>query len=203
MGDSRERYWVVDHNADTTETGLQTSRTYIKTYWEGFPAQQSAELEIVETFCYRRFGDKVAYVQGIAPTSGWTLRDSNKDEFESSKPIFWGGVPTKTMRIRLGIGDLGKVRVISSEIAGAADDDLSNGESTKAASNVNVWRDVSDPPEFKSWVIAEIMWHDQGPVIEPAWYSKEKDTFYRPNLKQPLTGNFKVLRWCPLPESSV
>ena len=101
---NKERYWFVNHNADLTETGAFMNRTYIKTVWEGFPAQQSAEREILEEFCFNRFGSKVVYVQGVAPTAGWTLSESTIEEFEESRPIKWGGWATKTFKLIMGIG---------------------------------------------------------------------------------------------------
>lgn len=112
---TKEKYWLVTHNADTTETGLPMNKTYIKTTWEGFPAQQSAEREILETLCFNRFGDKVEYVQGVAPTPNWTLHESKKDIFEEARPIMWGGYPTKTVRLEIGIGDHGKVNVYADQ----------------------------------------------------------------------------------------
>ncbi len=98
------KYWEVTHNADCTETGFPMRKTYIKTIWKGSPAQQFAELEILETFCFERFGDKVVFVQGVAPTPNWKVWESSKVEFENAKPILWGGYPTKTIRLELGIG---------------------------------------------------------------------------------------------------
>jgi len=112
---SNQRYWLVMHNADTTETGLPMNKTYVKTTWEGFPTQQFAEREILETFLFSRFGDRVAYVQGVAPTPNWALHESNKEVFEEAQPIVWGGYPTKTVRLELGIGDHGKVNVYADQ----------------------------------------------------------------------------------------
>jgi len=109
----KEKYWVVTHNADTTETGLPTRKTYIKTIWQGFEAQQSSEMDILSDFCFNRFGNKTAYVQGVAPCPNWTIHQSNEHQFNESMPIMWGGMSTKTMQLILGIGDHGKVSVLS------------------------------------------------------------------------------------------
>lgn len=101
---NKERYWAVYHNADLTETGRLRNKTYIKTVWGGFPAQQSAEREILEDFCFKRFGSKVVYVQGVAATAGWALHESTVDEFEAARPLKWGGYTTKTEQLTLGIG---------------------------------------------------------------------------------------------------
>lgn len=101
---NKERYWVVNHNADLTETGAHMNKTYIKTKWEGFPAQQAAEREILEDFCFKRFGSKVVYVQGVAATVGWVIYESTVEEFEAARPIKWGGWATDTFKLILGIG---------------------------------------------------------------------------------------------------
>jgi len=113
----KEKYWVVSHNADTTETGLPMRKTYIRTVWQGFPAQQSCEEGILEDFCFKRFGDKITYVQGVAPCPNWIISISNEHEFNNSLPIKWGGMATETMQLELGIGDHGRVRLLS-EIKG-------------------------------------------------------------------------------------
>lgn len=107
-----DQYWIVNHDADTTETGFPTKRTYVKTIWQGFPAQQFAELEIVEDFCFKRFGAKVAYVQGVAPTPNWTVKICTEQEFETARPIIWGGIPTPTVRLVLGIGKNEKTTIL-------------------------------------------------------------------------------------------
>ena len=108
----KKKYWKMSHNADTNETGLPMNRTYIKTVWQGFPAQQYAEMLILEDFCFERFGKKTAYVQGVAPCENWKIWESNKADFDAAQPILWGGSPTKTMRIDLGIGDRGKINIL-------------------------------------------------------------------------------------------
>ena len=111
----KERYWMVEHNADTTETGMPQNRAYIKTVWEGFPAQQSTEQEIVEDFCRGEFGDKVAYVQGVAACQNWEVHESSEREYIIAKPINWGGYETETLKIVLGIGGPLKTRILLSE----------------------------------------------------------------------------------------
>ena len=112
----KEKYWKISHNADTTETGRPMKRTYVKTIWQGFPAQQSCEAQIMDDFCFDRFGKKTAYVQGVAPCPGWTVVSSNEEEFMDAEPIVWGGYKTKTMRLELGIGDHGKISILSEEL---------------------------------------------------------------------------------------
>lgn len=106
---NKERYWFVNHNADLTETGAHMNRTYVKTVWEGFPAQQfpaqqSADREILEEFCFKRFGSKVVYIQGVAATVGRVIYESSEEEFGKARPIKWGGWSTDTFKLILGIG---------------------------------------------------------------------------------------------------
>lgn len=111
------KYWLVAHNADCTETGCPMNNTYIKTIWEGFAAQQSesAEHAILEDFCFQRFGKKTVWVQGVAPTENWRIYYSSEDKHNEARPIMWGGYKTKTMRLELGIGNRGKINIISEE----------------------------------------------------------------------------------------
>ena len=88
-------------------------RTYLKTTWEGFPAQQACELEIIRDWCRGRFGPEVAYVQGVAATPSWFVNESTEEAFEAARPIIWGGYKTKTKRVAIGIGNRGKIAVHS------------------------------------------------------------------------------------------
>ena len=108
----KEKYWKVAHNADLTETGMPMRMTYIKTIWQGFPAQQSAEAAIIDDFCFDRFGNKAGYVQGVAPCNNWAVWESNIDEFNEAQPIVWGGWKTETIKLTLGIGGHGKTVVL-------------------------------------------------------------------------------------------
>ena len=108
-----ERYWVIYHDADLTETGSPQRRTYLKTVWEGFPSHQCLEEMIVRDWCRERFGPEVAYVQGIAATQNWIVCESNVTEFELAIPTVWGGSATTTRRIVLGIGNRCAVHIHS------------------------------------------------------------------------------------------
>ena len=77
--------------------------------------QQSAEAQILEDFCFDRFGKKTAYVQGVAPCINWKVSVSDEDEFTKAQPIIWGGYKTTTIKIELGIGDHGKTHILSEE----------------------------------------------------------------------------------------
>jgi hypothetical protein len=87
----KEKYWVIAHNADTTETGMPTRKTYVKTVWQGFLAQQSSEADILADFCFKRFGDKTAYIQGVAPCPNWRITESDEKEYKACIPIKVGG----------------------------------------------------------------------------------------------------------------
>ena len=110
-----DKYWMITHNADTTETGLPRNRTYIKTIWQGFPAHQSCEMDILSDFCFSRFGEKTAYVQGVAPATNWEIYPSSAEKYYEAAPIKWGGHKTKTVRLELGIGKKGQVNILSEQ----------------------------------------------------------------------------------------
>lgn len=110
---SLDRYWVINHDADLTETGSPQRRTYLKTTWDGFPSQRACEVEIVRDWCRDRFGPEVVYVQGVAATRNWIVDMSYECDFEEARPIVWGGYKTKTKKVWLGIGDKGKIVVHS------------------------------------------------------------------------------------------
>jgi hypothetical protein len=106
---NRIEYWRVDHHPDLTETGCRTQRTYIKTIWVGFESQQAYVKDIIEDYCYKTWGDKVAYVQGVAPTLNWIVIESTENDFVSAPPIRRGDYLGKTEQLILKIGDHGKI----------------------------------------------------------------------------------------------
>lgn len=112
------KYWAVLHNVDIIETGECMNLTYIKTMWVGFPAQQAHEKNILEDFCFSRFGARTQYVQGVGPSPGWSLFRSSPGEFESSPPKVWGGIATKTRRVILEIGAEDDLKVIFDKDSG-------------------------------------------------------------------------------------
>jgi len=89
-----ERYWMIAHNA----------------------AQEGNEEDILSDFCFQRFGNKTAYVQGVAACSNWKIHKISEGIFDQSVPIIWGGYATKTYKIVLGIGDHGQINIISENI---------------------------------------------------------------------------------------
>ena len=108
------KYWIIHHSADTTETGCTQRKTYIKTIWEGFPAQQGDnEVQILEDYCFENFGKKTAWVQGVAPCVNWRVTKVKKEHWERPEPVNWGGFRTKTDIITLGVGDKNKINVLS------------------------------------------------------------------------------------------
>ena len=110
------KYWRIDHTADENETGMCIHRTYIKTIWEGFPAHQGEnEYLILQDYCFNKFGKKTAWVQGVAPCSNWGIYKITKEDFKNHSPIMWGGSPTKTYVITLGVGYRDKIHTLSEE----------------------------------------------------------------------------------------
>jgi len=101
---SEYKYWLVNHDADTTETGLPQRRTYLRTQWAGHSAQQYAEENILRDFCRERFGTETAYVQGVAATPNWSLHAIDQQQFVDARPIRWGGFDTETRRLLLKLG---------------------------------------------------------------------------------------------------
>ena len=107
------KYWIIRHDADTNETGLSMRRTYVETIWKGFPVHQNFEKEIIEDFCFERFGKKTVYVQGVAPVPNWEIHESDKNNFDIARPINWGGYITKTTKLVIEIGNHGTTKIIT------------------------------------------------------------------------------------------
>lgn len=107
------KYWMVLHEPDTTETGCCMAKTYIKTEWKGFPAQQSCEKEILEDFCYKRFGLQVDYVQGVDPTIAWKVISITEKEYELAEPVLWTSFPPKKLIIEIGYK--GQTNIVSGD----------------------------------------------------------------------------------------
>lgn len=101
------KYWLINHNADTTETGCPMNRTYVRTEWAGYPAQQHSELTILRDFCRERFGAETEYVQGVAACANWSVHAIDETAFKEAQPIRWGGMDTETRRLLLRIGTKG------------------------------------------------------------------------------------------------
>ena len=100
---SKIKFWIINHTPDTTEKGFCMARTYVKTEWKGFPAQQCLEKEILEDFCYNKFGPKVDYIQGVAPTLAWHVHQiSEKEYYSPMNKTSYGLTPN---RIELELGD--------------------------------------------------------------------------------------------------
>jgi len=94
------KFWCVFHRPDLIGIGSTTKKTYIKTIWEGIPEHSEYggyEFEFVEDFCYNRFGNKIAYVQGVAPTRNWYITAVSEAEYENNHYY-------SRNRIELGIG---------------------------------------------------------------------------------------------------
>lgn len=98
------RFYCVSHSPDCTETGLPTKRHYVRCNWTGHPAQESLML-VLEGWCEQRFGSRVAYVQGVAPTPGWSIREIDEEQWRKATPITWGGLNTETVRLALALGN--------------------------------------------------------------------------------------------------
>jgi hypothetical protein len=113
MNNVLTKYWLICHNPDCNETGMTQDRTYLKTTWVGFPAQQSYELAIIQDWCRERFGSEVAYVQGIAATLAWHVSPSSLAAWEAADPQKWGGYNTPTRKVEMTIGNGGELTIVS------------------------------------------------------------------------------------------
>jgi hypothetical protein len=109
---SKEKYWVIDHDADCTETGMPQRRTYLKTIWCGHSSHQTAEKEIIQDWCRERFGSEVVYVQGVSPTKNWAVCPCMETHFNEAEGIVWGGYYTETQVVELEIGYRGTTKII-------------------------------------------------------------------------------------------
>ena len=98
------QYFVIHHNADCTETGMPMNRTYVRCDWAGHNAQRQVML-VLEGWCEDRFGSRVAYVQGVAPTTGWSITEIDEARWRRAEPIKWGGMNTRTVRLALALGN--------------------------------------------------------------------------------------------------
>jgi len=104
MPEELTRYWLIEHDADCNETGAPQRRTYVKTNWIGFPAHLAHVREILKDWCRGKFGPEVVYVQGIAATLNWIVRETTLEAFSQAEPIYWGGYTTETQRCTIDIG---------------------------------------------------------------------------------------------------
>lgn len=97
-------HYVVNHNADETETGMPMNRTYVRLLWRGHAAQKFALDAMLRDWCRERFGPETAYVQGVAPVPNWSIHESTREQWNAARPIKWGGYATETHRVVLGLG---------------------------------------------------------------------------------------------------
>ena len=89
-------YFVVLYNADLTETGCFMCRNYV-----AVEVSCSGHLseDYLATWAFRIYGSKVAFVQGRAPCSNWSIVKSDKKAYDKAQPIKWGGYETQTEKL--------------------------------------------------------------------------------------------------------
>lgn len=97
------KFYCISHDADCTETGLPMRRTYVRCDWAGHKLQEDTVL-VLEGWCETRFGSRVAYVQGVAPVTNWSINEIDEARWREAKPIRWGGYDTETIRLALTLG---------------------------------------------------------------------------------------------------
>ncbi|AUR84297.1 hypothetical protein NVP1052A_68 [Vibrio phage 1.052.A._10N.286.46.C3] len=78
------KLWSVTHGFDCTEGKGYYSKTYLNT--------EGASKDEVEDYCYRNFGRKVVYVQGVErhKQAGWILRLIDDKESHVKKGSMFG-----------------------------------------------------------------------------------------------------------------
>lgn len=66
----RMSYWTVAHGPDLTEGRGMQCLTVLEVYTPDFPDT----FLWVEDFCYRTYGRRIQFVQGVSPVPGWILK---------------------------------------------------------------------------------------------------------------------------------
>lgn len=94
-------YWVVYYNSDLTEGRGYCSLVYIEAY---IPAPYPFPQEWVEDWCYRTFGRKLAFVQGVSPMSAWTLSRIDRTTYLRCPDSSLGSTIVKAQSVKLIVG---------------------------------------------------------------------------------------------------
>jgi hypothetical protein len=89
-------YWRVIHGPDCTEGRGYYHCTYIKA--------KCRDLSMLEDYCYRTFGRKVAFVQGVSPMPAWTLTKLSIEQYGSKQGARHGDYTSKWVEVELVIG---------------------------------------------------------------------------------------------------
>jgi hypothetical protein len=76
---AKTKAYKVHYGPDLTETGMRLKEGYIVVQ-----ADWSHELW-VEDWLYKKFGNRIAFVQGVAPTENWTFHKVDMNEVDHSK----------------------------------------------------------------------------------------------------------------------
>ncbi len=82
MIDTKESYWKVLYSPD--ENGILTQVTFIQTTWKGLDSLSQAErneADQMQDYCYRTYGNKVYWVNGIQPVRNWVLHAISDGEY--------------------------------------------------------------------------------------------------------------------------
>lgn len=84
-------YYSVLASADTTE-----GRGFMSRYV--FAVEHTLHYEAVLDYCFRHLGPPIVYVQGVAATQGWSVKQVDKDDWRIARGgqggINWGGCYT-------------------------------------------------------------------------------------------------------------
>lgn len=101
--EASKRFFAVWHTPDLTEgRGFQRKTVFcVEPYgWSGY-----STFEAMKDYCIRKFGRKLAFVQGVSPTENWSLKEITRGQFEEAKHQFGTLTPTKCPKAYLVAGE--------------------------------------------------------------------------------------------------
>jgi hypothetical protein len=96
----RTTYWRVTHGPDLTEGRGWYGALIIEAYVTGYGPVNA----MVEDYCFRKFGRKVAFVQGCAPTENWRIVQIDKDKAAKDHEARVGDYSYPAKRVKLVVG---------------------------------------------------------------------------------------------------
>lgn len=84
------KYYEILYSPDLTETGLFTSKEYVKVYEAiGLPAE-----DVILDYCFRKYGTLIGEsVMGYGQQRHWSCLSISLERFNNKTHIIWGGRP--------------------------------------------------------------------------------------------------------------
>lgn len=106
-------YWVVHYNPDLTEGRGYCSLVYIEAY---IPPNWPSPQVWLEDWCYKSFGRKLAFIQGVMPTESWVLIKIDREIFLSRQDSCIGSttIHAKVMKLVVGARESGLLEYVTS-----------------------------------------------------------------------------------------